>query len=575
MQFRIKAGEFEQIEISEKRKIQEITFVDIQIRQDEKRIPQKCSISFSLSCPQIVGTFSPCIDFDRSVNSGWKAGRIKSRYVYGMPLYCAYSTEGKNEFTVTLSDGNTPIEMSAMVNEENGQMEMTIHLFTDVTPEFEEYHLQLRIDQRKLPFYEAVAEASAWQREFTPKRVYPVADASKDAVYSTWYSFHRTINEGEVLEECKAAVQRGIKTLILDDGWYSDEADPQFFYCGDYTPAKGKFPDMKGFVEKVHELGMKVMIWFSVPYLGGKSKLYERFSDMQIRREKNWNCLDFRFPEVRDYLYDMFIKAAKEWNLDGMKLDFIDSLYIEKGFDRPAVGHDCTSLEEGMDCFLNRLIPGLKEVNPDFMVEFRQYYIGNPITRFADMIRVNDCPYDALRNRTAILGLRMICGEVPVHSDMIRWSRETPVEDAAQQIVSSLFSVLQISVREKELTVETKKMLDFYLKFSQENRRLLLEGKLSAKHPEMNYTEAAVMNENEQIKVFYTPALVQAGDFEKETLINGSESSEWFVSTKDQLVRYEIYDCMGNRTGNGEAEAGSLFRVTVPRCGMIVFTSKS
>lgn len=118
-------------------------------------------------------------------------------------------------------------------------------------------------------------------------------------------------------------------------------------------------------------------------------------------------------------------------------------------------------------------------------------------------------------------------------------------------------------------------MLDFYLKFSQENRRLLLEGKLSAKHPEMNYTEAAVMNENEQIKVFYTPALVQAGDFEKETLINGSESSEWFVSTKDQLVRYEIYDCMGNRTGNGEAEAGSLFRVTVPRCGMIVFTSKS
>lgn len=570
MQFSINAAKGAQISVQEKKESKEISLIEISVKHEEFRQPERSTISFEVPCFQTAGTFSPGVDFDRSVNAGWKAGGVRSRFVSGMPLYCAYSSEGMNDFTIVASDGNTPLEIIPMVNEDSGCMRIYVHLFTDVSPAFLEYRIVLRIDRRRNPFYEAVEEASQWQRSFVPKRAYPVADSAWDPVYSTWYGFHRTINEKDVLEECKRMVKRGVKTLILDDGWYSDDPNPQFYFCGDWSPAKGKFPDMKRFVEEVHHLGMKVMVWFSVPYLGTKSKLYERFSKMQIRNESNWNCLDFRFSEVREYLLEVYTEFAKTYGIDGMKLDFIDALYGEKGFEKPSKEHDCVSLEEGMEKFLSALIPALKEINPEFMTEFRQYYIGNDITRFADMVRVNDCPYDALRNRTAILGLRMTCPKVPIHSDMIRWNRETKVEDAALQIVSSLFSVLQISVREDDLTEETRKMLEFYLNFAEREKELLLKGKLRLKKPEMNYTEASVEDETEQIKVLYAPCVCSIGRFPTETIINASgEENIAFLPAAGERS-YQIYDCMGNLCGNGKLQAHTqAVMLTAPKCGML------
>lgn len=571
MQFTINAAKNTGIEITEKCGNGDIAILEICVRHDDFMKPKKSQIWFEIPCSKTAGTFSPCVDFDRSVNAGWKAGSVKSRFVSGMPIYCAYSADGINDFSISYSDGCSPIEICPMVNEENGCMGIYLYLFTDVSAAFKEYRAFVRIDRRRIPFYEAVSDASAWQRDFAPKREHSVSKYACDAVYSTWYGFHRNITAKAVLEECKSASERGIKTLILDDGWYTDAENPQFYYCGDWTPSKGKFPDMEAFADEIHKLGMKVMVWFSVPYLGSKSKLYKEFSDMQIRNEANWNCLDFRFPKVRDYLFDVYTKAAAAWGIDGMKLDFIDSLYIEKGFDKPALGHDCDSLEEGMEKFLQRLIPALKEINPEFMIEFRQYYIGNNITRFADMIRVNDCPYDALRNRTAILALRMICGDVPIHSDMIRWSRETETEDAALQIVSSLFAVLQISVRESDLTAESRKMLNFYLDFSQRKRETLLSGKLRVKKPEMNYTEASVERENERIKIIYTTAFCEIGEFDEEIVINATGETKNTFRSGTADIAYEVYDCMGNISSNGILTAAQTTVIDIPKCGMVIF----
>ena len=571
MEFTIKAAEHTEIEVIEKNANANIQIFEICVRHDQFMKPKKSMIWFEIPCCKTVGTFSPCTDFDRSVNAGWKAGGVKSRYVSGMPLFCTYSSDDINDFSIVLSDGSTPVEICPMVNEENGCMGIYLYLFTDVSPEFREYHAFLRIDRRRIPFYEAVADASSWQRSFVPERKYPVSKYANNTVYSTWYGFHRDINAKAVIAECKKASKYGIKTLILDDGWYTDAENPQFYYCGDWVPARRKFPDMKAFAEEIHKLGMKVMVWFSVPYIGSKAGLYKEFCSMQIRNEKNWNCLDFRFPKVREHLFHVYTKAAAEWKIDGMKLDFIDSLYLEKGFERTSPEHDCVSLEEGMEKFLQKLIPALKEINPEFMIEFRQYYIGNNITSFADMIRVNDCPYDALRNRTAILTLRMICGDVPIHSDMIRWNRKTEVEDAALQIVSSLFAVLQISVREEDLTEDGKKMLDFYLDFSQRKKEILLGGKLRVRKPEMNYTESSVERDKEKIRIIYAPVLCEVGKFDEEIVINASGERKNIFCSDTYDIKYEVYDCMGNVRAKGEIFAGENLIMNVPKAGMVVF----
>ena len=46
--------------------------------------------------------------------------------------------------------------------------------------------------------------------------------------------------------------------------------------------------------------------------------------------DKTFFGLDPRYKKVREYLVGIYEKAVKEWKLDGLKLDFIDS-FILKG----------------------------------------------------------------------------------------------------------------------------------------------------------------------------------------------------------------------------------------------------
>lgn len=115
----------------------------------------------------------------------------------------------------------------------------------------------------------------------------------------------------------------------MDDGWQTDDNNRGYAYCGDWEPALEKFPSMKEHVERIHQLDMKFMIWFSVPFIGIHAKRWEEFSDKLIYFDKSRQAgvLDIRFPEIRQYLLQFYVRAVKEWKVDGLKLDFIDEFF--------------------------------------------------------------------------------------------------------------------------------------------------------------------------------------------------------------------------------------------------------
>ena len=60
-------------------------------------------------------------------------------------------------------------------------------------------------------------------------------------------------------------------------------------------------------------------------------KTYEEFKDMLLDGcgdEKTFFALDPRYKKVRNYLCNVYVNAVKEWNLDGLKLDFIDTQLV-------------------------------------------------------------------------------------------------------------------------------------------------------------------------------------------------------------------------------------------------------
>jgi Melibiase len=88
--------------------------------------------------------------------------------------------------------------------------------------------------------------------------------------------------------------------VIVDDGWQITSNERGYAYTGDWEPTPEKVPDMRAHVDRVHALGMKFLLWYSVPFVGRHSKAWERFSGMLLQEIERLGAsvLDPRFSEA-------------------------------------------------------------------------------------------------------------------------------------------------------------------------------------------------------------------------------------------------------------------------------------
>ncbi|PHB05610.1 alpha-galactosidase, partial [Bacillus pseudomycoides] len=83
-------------------------------------------------------------------------------------------------------------------------------------------------------------------------------------MYSTWYSFHQDISDNEIEKQCEIAKQLGCGAVIVDDGWQTEDDHRGYAYCGDWEVSPKRIVGMREHVERVHDLGMKYLLWYSV-----------------------------------------------------------------------------------------------------------------------------------------------------------------------------------------------------------------------------------------------------------------------------------------------------------------------
>jgi alpha-galactosidase len=102
--------------------------------------------------------------------------------------------------------------------------------------------------------------------------------------------------------------------VIVDDGWQSADGVCSYASCGDWEVAPNRSADMAAHVKRIHNIGMKYMLWYSVPFVGYKSKNHSRFAGKYLFDfdQLNASVLDPRFPEVREFLINTYETAVKE-----------------------------------------------------------------------------------------------------------------------------------------------------------------------------------------------------------------------------------------------------------------------
>lgn len=534
--------------------------------------PKPVTARFVLHKDDVYSVFRPNAAGISTLTPDWSAVKNRSRSGAGAPVISLIGRTDNNRCTVSISDCKNPTCISVGLHEEDCTVLLSVAFFTQTVSPLKEYSAEIRLDFREIAACESIKAVRAWWSELG----YACAALPESAtlpMYSTWYSMHQNFTAGAIEEQCKIAKTLGMDTVIIDDGWQTDDNNRGYAYCGDWEVCTKKLPDLRALVNRLHSIGMKVIMWFSVPYVGKKSKCVRRFEGKYLYCDNHIGAyvLDPRFPEVRSYLCNVYRNFAKNYGIDGFKLDFIDSFILTPESQNGDRG-DCVSLEDGICKLLGEIQSMLKSVNPDTMIEFRQTYMGGVMQRYGNMIRVADCPGNAQVNKFGSLELRLLSYGTAVHADPIVWRTDESVENAAMQLNHTLFAVPQISMNLTKLPTEHKKMLAYYTAYQRKNKDILLFGDLTVSGFIHGFTSAAATNGRKTVYAVYDGIVgVQAGDFD---VVNATGNDSVILKAAqpfDCLVT--VVNCMGETVRKERMRLSKgLNEISVPVSGFAFFT---
>ena len=553
----------------------------IGLKRETPAVPPKLLFSFEVPLIDAQVKWHPrrnLFDSHHFQPRWWSGGKEPFMLNRDVPVYSWLNLAGINSVSFACSEMFFPVQISSGPHDGEGfgkEILTEVHLFSYPCEPGTSFEISFRIDRRRIFYAGILRDITAWleTRIVSPM---PIPESCRMPFYSTWYQFQKNVTQAALENELDLMKRVNLGALIIDDGWQCEITEgggTDMTTCGEWKVYPGKFPDMKAFVERCHEKGIKVLFWVALPYIGTAFPgLIERFRNMILSEDSDRVVLDPRYPEVRNWLTEQCVRLVGQYHLDGLKLDFIDSIITtpENSNDTQIrEGCDTVSIVCGLDRLLNEIRDRLTALDPDIMIEFRQHYTSPLMKQYGNIFRASDCPQDLLQNRVRTLDMRLLGGDSAVHSDMIIWSVLDSPETAALHILSVLFATPQISCRLSALPESHLRMLSFWMGFCREHRRTLQLGRLKPEHPESSYPAVTAEGEDESITVIYgSDRTVRLNDRHRHIIVNASHA-EGIVAESGNGCKAVLYDTFGEKTGVAEIGPG-FTRIPVPLSGFAV-----
>lgn len=537
--------------------VEGVEIAHLNLESTAPAVPPALSLTWSMPAKDVHGHWTTATRFEKALGPDWGMSRVSSMLARNAPVLSLFGSDDRNQLTFAVSDALNDVTLRAGIREEDGTARAAIDLFTKPHPAVSDVVVTVRFDRRAVPYWESLGDVGTWwaeRAEYEPARVPTIARAP---MYSTWYSYHQSVDAASLLREVELSAELGYEAIIVDDGWQTLDSQRGYAYTGDWKPER--IPDMKGFVDAVHDRGQKVLLWYAMSLVGEQSEAFSRFQGKYLRRWEGQNAyvLDPRYPEVREYIIDTYRRAISDWGVDGFKLDFLgmfvatESTVLEAG-----EGRDFASVNQATDRLMTDVMVALRRVNEDIMIEFRQPYIGPLMRKYGNMFRAGDAPNAAVDNRVRTVDLRLLSGDTAVHSDMFMWHVDAPVEVAALQFLNILFAVPQLSVRLEAIPPDHREMVKFYTDYWRQNQAVLLDGNFEARDPMANYPLVSAHDDRKRIVAVYSDVAVSIDSEqaqERIDLVNAKASERIVVDPRGALgrYRYETVDERGRASGDG------------------------
>lgn len=148
--------------------------------------------------------------------------------------------------------------------------------------------------------------------------------------------------EAKELPLIDAAAAAGCEYFVIDAGWYAEVGEQWWSTVGLWQASKTRWPNgLRYVMDRIRERGMVPGLWIEAEVVGIHSPLAQKpdswfFMRHGKRVEKNSRLLlDFRNPDVRDYLNTVIERMVKEYGAGYIKIDYnVDTLEgTEEGAD--------------------------------------------------------------------------------------------------------------------------------------------------------------------------------------------------------------------------------------------------
>lgn len=430
-----------------------------------------------------------------------------------------------------------------------------------------EGRLTVRIDTSGRHFARCLADLTAW---WGSGYTVDIPEAARLPAYSTWYAMHQDVTPERIETQAALGKELGLDVIIVDDGWMTADRTRGYAHCGDWEPVS--LPDTAEHVRRVHDLGVRYLLWYALPFIGKDSAAHRKLGRHALADEPKLGAIvaDPRYPEVRDFLTDRLARAVEEWGMDGLKVDFVDRFAHA---DPPAPGPeaDCADLDEGVERLLAAIRQRVTAAQPEAMVEYRQPYVSPGLWPYVTMIRVTDCPLGGQENRQRTVDLRLAAGPVPVHSDMLMWHPAEPPEQIACHLIDVLFAVPQISVDLAALSTGQREALAFWLGVFRTHLDTLQRGELRPARPDLGYPVVTALGAETVAVARYAALPVDASGAGWRTLLvaNADADPDVRLVGGSGTAVATVQDARGRTVRRGEVELERAEPIPVPRGGLL------
>lgn len=495
------------------------------------------------------------------------------------------SQTDQNRLTLACSDPAYPLVLDAYEQEYGGSRLHTVAtFFSRGGVPVKEYSAVLRFDFRDIPYWDSVAEACDWIAVFPGNASPPVPDVAYEPLWNSWYGYHTGYSAEDMEREGRIAAELGIRTMMYDMGWDREGTTNtmDFAQCGDWIPDPKCFPDMKSHIDRMHDMGLKCILWCGFPLMGLKAQNLEKFTQWLLthKPEAGWkktcHVLDPRFPQVRQFATDTLVNGVRDWGVDGWKIDFVQ-FFQDRADDRVPKegmkGRDFRWVADGARVLQDDFAAKVRDVRPDVMFEFMFPYGGILGQKACTQVRAADCPADPGWNRNQTARLRLLCGKrAAVHSDMLTWSPEESPEACALQMISVLHAVIQYGMRLTALTPVQRKVVAHWISFARTHRDTLVKGKFRPHGPLHSYPLLEMESDVERIFTVHQQGLcVSIADKKPTCVVNGTDTQGIVVDCAAPCMA-RLYDTFGNETGAVGIGKG-LSRLAVPCAGYALLST--